>query len=55
MIRFCGIVLLFIASSFTCTGGPVAAAPAPGEGGTTATVDGSTVTITVNMDICCLP
>jgi len=45
MIRFRGIVFLFIAASFICTAGPVAAAPAPGGGGTTVTVDGSTVTI----------
>ena len=40
---------------FICIAAPLVAAPAPGGGGTTVTVDGLTVTITVNMDICCLP
>jgi hypothetical protein len=55
MIRCCRIAILAIATVFTALAVPAAAAPALGGGGTTATVDGTTVTITVHIDLCCIP
>jgi hypothetical protein len=55
MIQCCRIAVLAIAMVFTALAVPVDAAPALGGGGTTATVDGTTVTITVHIDLCCIP
>ncbi len=55
MIQFCRKAFLCFVVCFICMGVPSVAAPAPGGGGTTVIVEGSTVTITVNMDLCCLP
>jgi hypothetical protein len=54
MIRFCKIALVCLAASLIGMALPVGAAP-PSGGGTTVSVDGSTVTITVHFDICCIP
>jgi hypothetical protein len=55
MIRFCSVLLLGIAASSICMPAPVAAAPMPSGGGTAVTVDGASVTISVHIDLCCLP
>ena len=54
MIQSCRRAFLCFAVYFNCMAVPLVAAPAPGGGGTTVTVDGSTVTITVHIDLCCV-
>lgn len=54
MIQFCRTAFLGIALFLIGAAPPVFAASAPGGGGTTVTVDGPTVTITVHIDLCCV-
>jgi hypothetical protein len=53
MTQLLRIAFFCFATSFICMAAPVAAAP--NGGGTTVAVDGSTVTITVHFDLCCIP
>jgi hypothetical protein len=55
MIRLARTACLLLVAFFVHMSAPIAAAPASGGGGTTVTVDGSTVTITVHFDLCCTP
>jgi hypothetical protein len=51
MVKFCGIAFLIIVLCFLCLSAPAAAEPLPGVGGTTVTVDGTTVTIHVQIEV----
>ncbi len=51
MVRFCGIAFLITVLRLLCLSAPVGAEPLPGVGGTTVTVDGTTVTIHVQIEV----
>jgi hypothetical protein len=51
MVKFCGIAFLIIVLCLLCLSAPAGAEPLPGVGGTTVTVDGTTVTIHVQIEV----
>jgi hypothetical protein len=51
MVKFCGIAFLIIVLRLLCLSEPAGAEPLAGVGGTTVTVDGTTVTIHVQIEV----